>query len=88
MHGGEELVYGMQIAMMVGLHNSASTFCENAASIFFLYHASGPVGSQFSRLTGLNFLHQVIPTFTPSTIAVIRQHMNASNQEMVNMLTQ
>ena len=79
--------YEMPTTMMAILYNSSQTFGENSMPVFSPYHASKPLGNQFGRLTGLGFSHQVMPTFTPSTVAIMRQQMDESNPEMVNMLT-
>lgn len=78
----------MPIEFMASMHNSNSAFGENPSSTFPHYQRLGPLANQFGRPPGLGFSSQSIPTFTSSSVAVMRQQMDESNHEMVHMLTQ
>ena len=81
--------YGMS-EFTANLHNSSSTlgsssaFGENLSLPFQTYQGLGPL----SRPPGFVLPSQAIPTFTSSSVAVMRQQMDESNHEMVHMLTQ
>lgn len=79
---------GMPTEFMASIHGSGSTFGENLSSPFPPYHGLGPLENQFSRPPGLGFSSQSIPTFTSSSVAVMRWQMDESNHEMIHMLTQ
>ena len=86
-------IYGMPPEFMANLHNSSSTFGssstfrESPLSAFQPYQGLGPLTNQLSRPPGFGLSSQAIPTFTSSSVAVMRQQMDESNHEMVHMLT-
>lgn len=73
---------GMPTEFVASIHNSSSTFGnsstfgENPSSPFPSYHGLGNLENQFSQPPGLGFSSQSIPTFTSSSVAVIRQQMD------------
>lgn len=85
---GREQPYGMPTSMMASLHNTSSTFAElvvNATSplqgfgsdINNMVRISQPLGMAFTIQTS---------NITNHYAAVIRQQMDESNHEMVQML--
>ncbi|KAK2409728.1 hypothetical protein QL285_045140 [Trifolium repens] len=70
--------YGMPTTMMQGLQTSASLFTETAPSVF----APNNPGI-FRSATGNN-----TPTLTNTALVTMKQQMDDSNHDMVNMLTQ
>ncbi|CAI8593036.1 unnamed protein product [Vicia faba] len=82
MFGGERN-YEMPTSLI-----EVSTFSKNMTSVFSPYHRPGPMGNQFGHPTELRFPSKEMPTFTTSYAAIMRQQMDESNHEMVNMLTQ
>ena len=70
--------YGMPTAMMQGLQTSASLFTETAPGVY-VPNNTGTFGSATRNNT---------PTLTNTALAAMRQQMDDSNHDMVNMLTQ
>lgn len=76
----------MPTAMMIGLNFTISMYAENEMTF---------LSSINPRLTSESIIsnpdrgaqHQVMPTLTTSSLLSVRQHMDESNHEMVNMLT-
>jgi hypothetical protein len=75
-----EQPFGMPTSMMASLHNNASLFAD-PANPFTLYNAHNPSSSS---IFGLNAL----PTLTTKSKISLREQMDESNHEVVNMLTQ
>jgi len=75
-----EQLYGMPTSMMANVHNSASTF-EDQENPFTIHNAHSP---SISSIFGRN----IIPTLTTDSMSLLRQQMDESNHEMVNLLTQ
>jgi len=75
-----EQPYGMPTSMMANVHNSASAFVDQA-NPFTMHNIHSPSSSSiFGRNTR--------PTLTTDSMNLLRQQMDESNHEMVNMLTQ
>jgi len=72
--------YGMPTSMIAGLENNASIFGDSVIP-FTPYHANIP--SPFS-IHGQN----TPQTLTTNSLMSLRQQMDGSNHDMVNMLTQ
>jgi len=71
---------GMPTLLMASLHNNASTFVDHA-NPFTPYNANSPSSSSvLSR--------NAPPTLTTESMISLRQQMDESNHQMVNMLTQ
>lgn len=85
---GQYGMLGMPTEFMESMHNLGSTFGETSSSPFPRYQGLGPLASQFDRPPGFGLSSQSVPTFTSSSVVVIRQQMYESNHEMVHMLTQ
>lgn len=87
---GRKQPNGMPTFMMATLHNNVSTFVEPVANTFSplqgLGSAVNNLGQNIQPPVG-GFSSQ-LPIFTNNYLAVIRQQMDKSNHEMVNMLTQ
>lgn len=79
---------GMPTDFPASMHNTSSIFGETPSSSFPRYHGLGPLANQFGRPPGLGLSSQSIPTFTSSSIVVMRHQMDESNHEMAHMLTQ
>ena len=80
---GREQPYGMPTTEMASLMNAASTFSEP------LVNASSPLqGSGASRNQFLGGPSHTIPSLTNVSIAILRQQMDESNHDMVQMLAQ
>lgn len=79
---------GMPNEFMANMHNLGSTFGETSSLSFSHYQGLGPLASQFGRPPGFGLSSQSVPTFSLSSVTVMRQHMDESNHEMVHMLTQ
>jgi hypothetical protein len=75
-----EQPYGMPTSMMASLHNNASTFAYHAIP-FTPYNAISPSGSSV-------FGQNAPPTLIKESMISLRQQMDESNHDMVNMLTQ
>ena len=87
--GGREQPYGMPTLLMESLHNVASIFSETVVNITSPLQGSGSgvnVG-QNNQSLGLGYQTQM-PNLTTNSAAVWRQHMDESNHDMVQMLTQ
>jgi len=74
-----EQPYGMPTSMMENVHNSASVFADQANSLIMHNVHSPSSSSTFGRNT--------LPLITDS-MNLLRQQMDESNHEMVNLLTQ
>ena len=80
---GREQPYGMPTTEMDSLMNVASTFSEP------LVNATSPLqGSGSSRNQFLGGSSHMIPGLTNVSTAILRQQMDESNHEMVQMLAQ
>ena len=80
---GREQPYGMPTTEMASLMNVASTFSEP------LVNATSPLqGSGTSRNQFLGGPSHMIPSLTNASTAILRQQMDESNHEMVQMLAQ
>jgi len=75
-----EQPYGMQTSMMENVHNSVSTFAEQANS-FTTHTIHSPSSSSI-------FGRNSPPVLTTDSMNLLRQQMDESNYEMVNLLTQ
>jgi hypothetical protein len=75
-----EQLYGMPASMMANVHNSASAFADQA-NPFTMHNVHNPSSSS---IFGLNTL----PQLTTYSMNLLRQQMDESNHEMVNLLTQ
>lgn len=86
--------YGMPPEYVAGAHLGNSTtgrmpvLGETFPVSFKPYHSLGPSTSLYSRPPGFGSVAPSIPTFTSSSVAILRQQMDKSNHEMVHMLTQ
>jgi len=74
-----EQPYGMPTSMMENVHNSASVFADQANS-FTMHNIHSPSSSSI-------FGRNTLPPLT-SSMNLLRQQINESNHEMVNLLTQ
>lgn len=89
-----DFLYGMPTAMVAGLHSNASMYEDNNATItspLNSYVASGStIGnpSQITQHEGTGFSLPDTYTITTNSMLSIRQQMDESNHEMVNMLIQ
>ena len=78
-NASREQPYGMPTLMMENLHNSVSVFADQANS--FVMH------NVHSTSTSCTFGRNTLPLTTDS-MNMLRQQMDESNHEMVNLLTQ
>lgn len=85
----------MPTTMMVGLHTYDLTFSDNAATIASPFNPYLALGSAISNTCrngkpqgGFRYAPSGMPTFTTDYVATMRQKMDESNHEIVNMLTQ
>ena len=74
-----EQPYGMPTSMMENVHNSASTFA-NQTNPFTIHTAHSPSSSSI-------FCRNTLPAVTTDSMILLRQQMDESNHEMVNLLT-
>jgi len=72
--------YGMSTSIMANLHNSVSAFADQV-NPFTMHNIHSPSSSSI-------FGRNTLPVFTTYSINVLRQQMDESNHEMVNLLTQ
>lgn len=86
---GCEQPFGMPTAMMANLHNSSSTYADP------LVNASSPLQGYGFGVNNLGQnqplgmgLHTQMSNLTDNFVAVLRQQMDKSNHEMVQMLAQ
>jgi len=75
-----EQPYGMPTSMMANVLNSASVFAYQA-NLFTMHNIHSPSSSSI-------FGRNTLPPLTTDSINVLRQQMDESNHEMVNLLTQ
>jgi len=72
-----EQPYGMPTSMMANVHNSVSTFADQA-NLFPIHNVHSPsTSSIFGRNT--------LPTLTTDSMNLLRQQMDESNHEMVSL---
>jgi hypothetical protein len=74
-----EQPYGMPTSIMTNVHNSASV-CADQANSFVMHNVHSPSSSS-------TFGQNTLPLTTDS-MNLLRQQMDESNHEMVNLLTQ
>jgi len=75
-----EQPYGMPTSMMANLHNNASAFADHA-NPFTPFNTHRPSSSSI-------FGRNAPPALTTKSMMSLRQQMDESNHEMVNLLTQ
>jgi len=75
-----EQSYGMSTSMMANVHNSASVFAEQANS-FTMHNVHSPSSSSI-------FGRNTLPPLTTDSMNLLRQQMDESNHDMVNLLAQ
>ena len=75
-----EQPYGMQTSMMANVHNSAFAFADEA-NPFTMHNKHSPSSSSI-------FGRNTLPPLTTDSMNLLRQQMNESNHEMLNLLTQ
>ncbi|KAK2437576.1 hypothetical protein QL285_022449 [Trifolium repens] len=71
-------LYGMPTSMMQGLQKSASLFTESAPGVFV----------PNNQIVSGSATRNVNPSLTNAALNALRQQMDESNHDMVNMLTQ
>ena len=76
----KEQPYGMPTLMMENVHNNASTIADQA-NPFTLHNTHSPSSSSI-------FGGNILPALTTDSMRLLRQQMDESNHEMVNLLTQ
>lgn len=79
---------GMPVEFMANMHNLGSTYNDTSLSPFPRYQGFGPLATPFGRPLGFGLTSQSVPTFTSSSVIVMRQQMDERNHEIVHMLTQ
>jgi len=72
--------FGTPTSMMASLHTNASMFAD-PANPFTLYNAHNPSSSSI-------FCRNAPPTLTTESMMSLRQQLDESNHEMINLLTQ
>ncbi|KAI5416195.1 hypothetical protein KIW84_041300 [Lathyrus oleraceus] len=77
---------GMPTEFMASMHNLDSTLGETSPSPFPRYQGLGPLATPFGRPPGFGLTSQSVPTFTSSSVVVMRQQMDESNHEMGSWL--
>jgi len=75
-----EQPYGMPTSTMANVQNSASVFAEQA-NPFNVHDVHSPSSSSI-------FGRNTLPPLTTNSMNLLRQQMDESNHEMVNLLTQ
>jgi len=70
----------MQTSMMANVHNSAFAFADEA-NPFTMHNKHSPSSSSI-------FGRNTLPPLTTDSMNLLRQQMNESNHEMLNLLTQ
>ncbi|KEH40930.1 hypothetical protein MTR_1g037660 [Medicago truncatula] len=75
-----EQPYGMPTSMIASFHNNASTFADHPIP-FTPYNVNSPSGSSV-------FGQNAPPALTIESMIFLRQQMDESNHDMINMLTQ
>jgi len=75
-----EQPYGMPTLMMANLHNNVSAFTDHANPFTQFNTHSHSSSSIFGR--------SALPSLTTESMMLLRQQMDESNHEMVNLLTQ
>jgi hypothetical protein len=81
---GREQPFGMPTSVMANLHNSPVVYSDSMANMSSPLQGSG-YGRNMSRL---NQQPLYMPAITNHSAQVIRQQMDESNNDMVQMLTQ
>ena len=81
---GREQPFGMPTSVMANLHNSPVVYSDSMANMSSPLQGSG-YGGNMSRL---NQQPLYMPAITNNSAQVIRQQMDESNHDMVQMLTQ
>jgi len=76
----KEQLYGMPTSMMANKHNSASAFADQA-NPFTMHNLHSPSSSSI-------FGRNTLPTLTTDSMNLLRQQMDESNHEMLNLLKQ
>jgi len=75
-----EQLYDMPTSLMANVHNSASVFA-NQANPFTMHNVHSPSSSNI-------FGRNTLSPLTTDSMNLLRQQMDESNHEMVNLLTQ
>ena len=75
-----EQPYGIPTLTMASVHNSTSVFVEQA-NPFVMHNVHSPSSSS-------TFSRNILPPLTTNSMNLLRQQMDESNHEMVNLLTQ
>jgi predicted transcriptional regulator len=70
----------MPTSMMANVHNSASAFADQAI-LFTMHNAHSPLSPSI-------FGQNSLPQLTTYSMNLLKQQMDESNHEMVNLLTQ
>jgi len=73
-------LHGMPTSMMENVHNSVSAFADQA-NPFTINNVHSPSSSSI-------FGRNTLPPLTTDSMNLLRQQMDESNHEMVNLLTQ
>ncbi|KAI5383939.1 hypothetical protein KIW84_071064 [Lathyrus oleraceus] len=79
---------GMPTEFMASMHNLGSYYSDTSSSPFPRYLGLGPLETPFGRPPGFGLTAQSSPTFTSSSVIVMRQQMDESNHEMDSGLSE
>ena len=82
-------MYGMSYSLMSGYQSTsnATVVLDNVQNVNSPLHGSAPVGNNRGNQNRGALSHPVVPRLTNTSVVVLRQQMDDSNHELVNMLT-